>query len=269
MDFHAIEFYSAYSEPGPHGHFHKVIALHEDPLLDWNEVLDIVPTLCRGWYELAQLAIQDRIEFTREFWLAKLPYHPNLNEFLMKFFASVDDIGVFLTQRSYEDPFEAHLVYSLAGNSGFFHGENPASENEIINLQKDFTNFILPSDYLAFLQIHNGFAKLTDTGIIPSTKMKESYEAFQKMLEEREEPISTTNGASVNPVALIPFYESFGMPFFQCFWGDWYPDQEMGNVYYSAQSRTISTCKKKDESAETMAFQTFIDWLMFYLEKID
>lgn len=269
MDFHAIEYYSVYAEPGPHGHFHKVMALHDDPFLDWTKVHKMVPSLCRGWYELAQLSAQDRIEFTRDFWLTKLPYHANLNDYLIKFFASLDDVGVFLTQQRYEDPFVAHLVYSLAGNSGFFHGEGAANETEIINLQKEFTNYILPSDYLAFLQIHNGFAKLTDTGIISSTKMKESYEAFQKMIEKGDELITCCNGISVNPTSLIPFYESFGMPFFQCFWGEWYPEQEMGNVYYSPQMRKISMCEQKEESAETMTFQSFTDWLMFYLEKID
>lgn len=269
MDLHAIEYYNTYPEPGPHGHFHKVIALHNDPLLDWLDATKIAPSLCKGWYELAQLPVQDRIEFTRDFWLAKLPYHPNLNEFLTKFFASLDNIGIFLTQQKYEDPFIPHVVYSLAGNSGFFHGENPASEAEIFDLQKEFPNYTLPADYLAFLQIHNGFAKLTDTGITPSTKMKESYETFQQMLQEGEEPITTSHGSSVNPASLIPFYESFGMPFFQCFWGEWYPDQEMGNVYYSMLLRKISTCEKKDECVETMAFQTFVDWLIFYLEKID
>lgn len=269
MDLHAVEYYSVYSEPGPHGHFRQVIALHDNPLLDWSDASKIAPGLCRGWYELAQLPTQDRIEFTRDFWLAKLPYHPNSNEFFTKFFASIDDVGVFLTQKNYEDPFIAHLVYSLAEDSGFFHGESAASEAEIINLQKEFPNYILPADYLAFLQIHNGFAKLTDTGMTPSTNMKESYQAFQKLLQEGEEPITTLKGASVNPKSLIPFYESFGMPFFQCFWGEWYPDQEMGNVYYSALARIIAPCEKKDESAETLAFQTFTDWLMFYLEKID
>jgi hypothetical protein len=269
MDLHAIDYYSAYSEPGPHGHFHKVIALHEEPLIDWPEATKIASGLCRGWYELAQLPVQDRIEFTRDFWLAKLPYDPKLNDFLVKFFASLDDVGIFLTQQKYEDPFIAHLVYSLADNSGFFHGESAASEAEIIRLQKEFTNYILPADYLAFLQIHNGFAKLTDTGMTSSIKMKESYDAFQQMLKEGEEPITTSSGASVNPASLIPFYESFGMPFFQCFWGEWYPDQEMGNVYYSAQMRKIFTSERKDEGAETMAFQSFTDWLMFYLEKID
>jgi hypothetical protein len=110
MDLHAIEYYSAYSEQGPHGHFHQVIALHDDPLLDWSDVVKLTLNLSRGWYELAQLPVQDRIEFTRDFWLTKLPYHPSLNEFLTKFFASLDDIGIFLTQRSFEDPFEVHRI---------------------------------------------------------------------------------------------------------------------------------------------------------------
>lgn len=269
MDLHAVEYYSAYSEPGPHGHFHRVIPLHDEPMLNWVEVSKLAPRLSRGWYELAQLPTEDRIEFTRDFWLAKLPYRAHLTEFLVKFFGSLDDVGIFLTQQKYDDPFDVHLVYSLSQNSGFFHGECPAKEEEIINLQKDFPDYILPDDYLAFLQIHNGFAKLTDTGIIPSTKMKESYEVFQNLLQGEKEPITTYDGKVINPTSLIPFYESFGMPFFQCFWRDWYPDQEMGNVYYSGLAKTISPCKKKDDSDETMAFETFSDWLMFYLEKID
>lgn len=269
MDVHVIDYYSTYSEPGPHGHFHKVLALHETPRPEWPEIAKIVSGMPHGWYELAKLSVQDRIEFIRDFWMAKFPYHPQLCIFLNKFFSSLDDVGVFLTQQKYDDPFDAHLVYSLADNGGFFHGECPASGAEIIDLQNAFQNCILPSDYLAFLQIHNGFAKLTDTGIIPSIKMKEAYQSFQQMLIEGDRPIGTKNGSSVNPASLIPFYESFGMPYFQCFWKDWYPDQEMGNVYYSVPDRVISTCEKKDECAETLSFQTFTDWFIFYLEKID
>ncbi len=269
MDLHAIEYYSAYSQSAPHSHFHQVIALHHTPSLGWADAVQFAPSLCRGWYELAQLPTQDRIEFTRDFWLAKLPYHSKLNGFIIQFFASLDDLGIFLTQQKYEDPFLPHLVYSLSDNSGFFHGESPAHESEIIRLQKEFPNDILPIDYLAFLRIHNGFTKLTDTGILPSLKVKESYQDFQLILEKEKEPIMTSGGTPVNPASLIPFYESFGMPFFQCFWKEWYPEQEMGNVYYSALDRVIATWDQKNESAETMAFQTFTDWLMFYLEKID
>ncbi len=268
MDRHAKEYYSFYSDGSPHGHFHRVIELNEDPMIDWPEASKMAPSLSRGWYELAQLPVQDRIEFTREFWLTKLPYHPQLNEFLIKFFSGIDDIGIFLTQQKYEDPFEVSFVYSLIENGGFFHGGAPATEQEIIALQKVFPDYILPSDYLAFLQIHNGFAKLTDTGITKSFEMSEAYSNFQKLLE-KEYPITTAKGATVNPHALIPFYQSFGMSFFQCFWGDWYPDHEMGNVYYSSLTKTISDCTKTDDCVETMAFVTFTEWLMFYLEKID
>jgi hypothetical protein len=59
------------------------------------------------------------------------------------------------------------------------------------------------------------------------------------------------------------------MPFYQCFWAEWYPEQEMGNVYYSGESKTISDVFGSFSSSETMAFTTFTDWLMFYLERID
>ncbi|WP_075882709.1 SMI1/KNR4 family protein [Candidatus Protochlamydia sp. W-9] len=268
MDRHVKEHYSCYSEESPQGHFHCVIELNENPMIDWQEASEIAPNLTRGWYELAQLPVQDRIEFTKEFWLTKLPYHPSLNEFLNKFFIRVDNIGIFLTQQKYEDSFEVSFVYSLINDGGFFHGGIPASEQEINALQKVFPNYILPSDFLAFLQIHNGFAKLTDTGIIKSIEMANAYEVLQKLLE-KESPMTTTKGVVVYPRSIIPFYQSFGMPFFQCFWGEWYPDHEMGNVYYSNSAKTILDCAKLDDCAETMAFATFTEWLMFYLEKID
>jgi hypothetical protein len=268
MDQHAREFYCSYSEESPHGSFHRVIELNEDPLIDWPEAFEIAPQLSRGWYELAQLPVQDRIEFTREFWLAKLPYHPKLTPFLTQFFSGVDDIAIFLTQKKFDDPFEVHFVYSLVKNGGFFHGKSPATDQEIIDLQKKFPDFILPADYLAFLQIHNGFAKLDDTGICKSSEMQNAYENFQKLLDKAG-PIITAKGTTVNPRSLIPFYQSFGMSFFQCFWGEWYPDQEMGNVYYSSVSGAISECTKSNDCVDTMAFTTFEEWLMFYLEKLD
>lgn len=268
MDKHSLEYFSSYSDHASHGHFHHVIPLHHDKKLSWAEASQLCPPLCKGWYELAHLPVQDRIDFTHEFWLTKFPYHPTINEALDKFFSGIDDIAIYLTQKKYDDPFEAVMVYSLSDNSGFFHGACSAKESDIIALQKVFPNYILPLDYLSFLQIHNGFAKLTDTGITKSTEMEMSYNEFQKMVE-KEFPLSTTSGQPVNPRSLIPFYKSFGMSFYQCFWGEWYPDQEMGNVYYSSSTKTISNSTRQDDFVETMAFNTFADWLMFYLEKIE
>ena len=127
------------------------------------------------------------------------------------------------------------MVYSIKGNSGFFRVILPRRKISSTSLEKLFPETILPEDYMAFLSIHNGFSKATDTGITPTYEMEGRFQLFQSTLEG-EEVIFTTKGSPVNPKSLIPFYESFGMPFYQCFWSDWYPENEMGNVYYSGLS---------------------------------
>ncbi len=272
MDDHIKEFYTQFSEDFPSGNFHKVIALNDAPDIPWDTLGEKVPKLKRGWYELARLSVQDRIDFTRDFWLATFPYHPKLQDFIIRFFNSLDDIAIFITQKQYNDDFEAQMVYSVANNGGFFRGCSPADDNEIATVQKNFGNFIFPEDYLAFLRIHNGFCKATDTtGILKTENMLENYTQFQAMIDTIDARVTTERGIPVNPKKLIPFYESFGMPFYQCFWGDWYPQNVMGvgNVYFSVTSKTVSDPLNYEDSASlNMAFTTFTDWLMFYLERI-
>ena len=269
MDDHVNEFFCQTSDEVPHGNFHQVIALHDLEIKpSWEEVSSKVPNLCKGWYELSKLSIEDRIEFLRDFWLAKLPYHPDSLMLFNQYFELLDDIGIFIVQKKYDDPFEAQLVYSIKDGGGFFRGFCGATEDEIIALQKQFPNIIFPQDYLAFIQIHNGFSKATDTGITPTSKLHDSYQKFQTLLAE-EEPLISLKGQSINPASLIPFYESFGMPVFQCFWTEWYPEQEMGNVYYSGITKTLSDVEASDSSTDSLAFYSFLDWLFFYLERID
>lgn len=266
MDNHVKEFYCQASDGGQRGNFFKAIALSENAGLTWEEVHKMVPSICKGWYELSKLPARDRIEFTRDFWLSKLPYHQKIVENIAQFFDSLDNLHVFIVQKSYDDPYEAHLVYCLKNDQGFFHGNHGASEEDIVRLQKDFPGIIFPQDYLSFLQIHNGFCKATDTGILPTRSLKESTTRFRQMLNAK--PVINERGEIFNPTSLIPFYESFGMPVFQCFYTDWYPDQEMGNVYYSGITNTISEIDYDSLSAETLAFPTFLDWLYFYLERV-
>ncbi len=268
MDHHIKEFYRCSPDESPSGNFHAVISLHEAPDVRWEEISAKTPLLPRGWYELAHLDSKDRVEFTRDFWMMKIPYRERLTPFIDRFFSSVDDICVFLTQKKFSDPFEAHLVYSLRGNTGFYQGLPPITEKNQAALQAAFPKYLLPPDYLAFLQIHDGFSKTTDcTGLTHSLGVIELYQIFQEFLAEKD-PLLTSQGVPVNPETLIPFYESFGMPFYQCFWAEWYPEQEMGNVYYSGEAHTISDVFCGASSAETMAFATFTEWLMFYLERV-
>lgn len=269
MDQHIKEFYRQFSDEAPEGRFHRVIALHEVPDLEWESIHHKFPVLCKGWYELTHLKAEDRIEFTRDYWLSKLPYHPKISQFLGNFFDSLDDVCIYLFQQKYDDPFEVNIVYSLKGNNGFFRGNAAASEDAIEELKSKFPGVIFPDDYLAFLLIHNGFWKTTDcTGLIKTESLFSNYQQFQETLSLYPEPLTTTKGLSVNPKRLIPFYESFGMPFYQCFWMDWYPEQEMGNVYFSGSSHTISDVSTEFGS-DSMAFPSFIDWLIFYLERIE
>lgn len=267
MDHHIKDFFGQDGET-THRCFHHVIVLN-DEAMDLKAASALVPNVCKGWCELARLSASDRIEFTRDFWLSKLPYHAGMDQFLNRFFASLDDILILLTQQKFDDPYNAQMVYSLKDDAGFFRGNLPASDQEITDLQNAFAKSLFPTDYIAFLQIHNGFCKTTDaTGITRSSLMKENYELFQSLLAQEQE-IKTNSGAPVNPLTLIPFYESFGMPFLQCFWAEWYPEDEMGNVYYSSSTKTISDVSGSlSTMSESMAFPTFLDWLMFYMERI-
>lgn len=269
MNHHVKDFYKQFSEDSPKGQFHKVIALNDSQDISWNEIHSSVPSLPRGWFELAHLKISDRIEFTRDFWIAKLPYNPHLAQFLVNFFNSIDDIQIFLVQPKFDDPFESHMVYSLKNNAGFFKGHPPVMEADILQMESDFTDVIFPKDYLSFLQIHDGLCKTTDcTGIFCSKIIKPKYEMLQHIISNLGKELTNTRGVNANPKSLIPFYESFGMPFYQCFYKDWYPEDEMGNVYYSGNTNMISDVKNLDPSSEAMAFATFSEWLIFYLETI-
>ncbi|HRD55047.1 MAG TPA: SMI1/KNR4 family protein [Parachlamydiaceae bacterium] len=269
MQHHIKDFYKQSSGGSASGNFHKVIALHQNEALSFEEIHEKVPAMPRGWFELAHLSSSDRIEFTRDFWITKLPYHPMLQEFLIQFFQSVEDIYIFVVQKKWDDSFDAHMVYSLKKEAGFFKGYPPVLEKSILQLQSDFQGVIFPKDYLAFLEIHNGFCKTTDcTGILNTKYIKSSYDKLQADIAKFDKELANTKGTAADPKSLIPFYESFGMPFFQCFFKDWYPEDEMGNVYYSGNSNTISDVKKKDPGSEAMAFATFSDWLLFYLETI-
>lgn len=269
MDQHLKDFYRQFSDEAPRGNFHSIIALHQSREIPWNTIKSKVPELPKGWYELAHLNAKDRIEFSRDFWLTKLPYRQGVNESINHFFASLDDIGIFLTQKKFEDPYEANLIYSIKDNGGFFRGALPASEKQLSDLQRYFSNYILPQDYLIFLQIHNGYCKATDcTGITTSDNVPFSYETLQQLMQQHDS-IVTSRDTIVDPKTLIPFYESFGMPFYQCFWSEWYPEEEIGNVYYSGIAHTISDVFSGKNSFEAMAFHTFTDWLMFYIERIE
>ncbi|NGX62037.1 MAG: hypothetical protein K940chlam9_01530 [Chlamydiae bacterium] len=249
--------------------FHQVFPLHEVGG-KWEELSKKIPLLPRGWFELSCLPREDRVEFTRDYWLTKLPFVcPRghlLEERLAQFFATCDDVGVFLTQEKPNSPFSVHMVYMLEDDVGFFQGGPPASDETVALVQKQFQSFTLPPDYLAFLQIHDGFSKYTDTGLIKTKNLVRTYQHLQHILSE--DLLVRPDGEILNPSSLIPFYESFGLHCYQCFHTGWHPGDEIGNVYFTEYEMTISNYLDEEKLEENLAFTTFLSWLVFYLEDI-
>jgi len=75
-------------------------------------------------------------------------------------------------------------------------------------------NPILSTDAMSgtvIMQIHNGFSKAQDTGIVPIVNINVLYKQLQELFVDRD-PIFTHTKEIVDPSSLIPFYESFGSP---------------------------------------------------------
>lgn len=244
--------------------FGEVRFLSEEKGLTWEEVSKHALDLPRGWFELSRISPQDRIEFTRDFWLDRMPYHPSAHPAFFEFFEQLDDIAVVLTGRVKGEPMDAELVYSLADNSSFFRGKAPCSDQEVQELKEEL-KVNLPRDYLAFLKIHNGFGKLSEMGVLESSELADARRRVMDLILRSEHGLRS-GAKNIDPGSLIPFYEALGLSSFQCFYSDWYPGSEMGNVYLSGIDDTISDVSEKKAWVENLAFPTFSDWLKYYLQ---
>lgn len=243
--------------------FYEVLFLTEHET-SWNEASQKCPALPRGWFELCRLSLEDRIEFVREFWVNFLPYHPNFHQSLAEFFDKIDDISVVLSQVKKQGPWAVDMVYSLKDNQSFFRGLPPCSESQLDELRSR-VEMVLPHDYLSFLKVHNGFGKLSDLGLM---KIESVLKAKERIIDQflwAERSLMMGNQA-IDPNTLIPFYESSGLGSYQCFYTEWYPGSEMGNVYLSSIDSTISDYTDRKGWTDQLAFPSFLDWLAYYLE---
>lgn len=264
MNSQAREFFRA-DGPKSEVHFHEVRFVSEEPEAQWEE---LSPTgLPRGWFELSRIQPLDRVEFTREFWLGRLPYQPAATDRIAKFFDLLDDVAVILCRQTIEEPWQPELIYSLADNSSFFRGLPPADEEEI-DWARASLRVELPRDYKAFHRIHNGFGKLTEMGLIPLEELADVREKLLDQLLRANHPL-TTSEQWVNPYTLYPFYEVFGMGSYQCFCSEWYPGSEMGNLHFSGIDGTLSDVSERRSWAENLAYPTFLDWLAAFLEGVN
>lgn len=243
--------------------FRDVLFLQDVASLSWEEALLKAPELPRGWYELSRVQAVDRIEFIRDFWLDRIPYHPLTHPAIADFFDQLDDVGVVLTRQMDEEQMNPELVYSLKDHSCFFRGNPPCTEQDLLELKSEI-GLNLPNDFLAFHRLHSGFGKLSDMGLLSIGEIAEARRRILQFILYSEKSLCSGK-QNVDPMLLIPFYEFSGMASYQCFYGDWYPGSEMGNVYLSGIDYTISDTTDKKAWIENLAFPTFSEWLTYYL----
>jgi hypothetical protein len=244
--------------------FKEVRFLNEEPNITWEEISKVAFDLPRGWFELSRVSPQDRIEFTRDFWLDRIPYHPSAHPAFFEFFEQLDDVAVVLMRKIEGEPMDAELVYSFADNSSFFRGKPPCAEGDIQELKNEI-EVSLPRDFLSFAKIHNGFGKLSEMGLLEIQEIADARRRVIEMILKTDKRVKSGE-LDVDPGALYPFFEALGLSSFQCFYSDWYPGSEMGNVYLSGIDYTISDVSNKKSWSENLAFPTFSEWLSYYLQ---
>lgn len=260
MNSLARKFFTSSKENG----FCAIRFLTDEPNCSWEEISRIAYDIPRGWFELSRISSQDRVEFTRDFWLDRLPYHPSAHPAFFEFFERLDDVALLLVQRMEGEPMDVELVYSLADDSSFFRGRPPINDFECAELLGEL-DVNLPRDYVSFLKIHNGFGKLSEMGLLELQEMRDTKRRLLDLFLKSDKRLKA-GAKEVDPSGLFPFYEALGLSSFQCFYSDWYPGSEMGNVYFSGIDYTISDVSQKRAWVENLAFPTFSEWLSYYLQ---
>lgn len=241
--------------------FNQVRVLSEEPGLCWEEASSLA--VSRPWFELSRVSAEDRVEFTKDFWLSRLPLHLSATPAIEEFFRKVGDVVVISARQTNEEPWRPELIYSLADNSSFFRGLGAATQHEIEELLEQF-NVRLPRDYCSFFSLHNGFGKLSETGLLRLGELTHVRERVIERILESPQPLRFQD-AWFDPHSLFPFYEEYGLESFQCFNADWYPGSEMGNVHFSTIDWSLSDVTERAAWAEELAYPTFLEWLADFL----
>lgn len=245
--------------------FEEVVILSDGSGKNWSDVAKLVPKFPRGWFELSRIPSEDRIEFAKSFWLSRLPFQPTAHAAITHFFDSLDDVGVVMAKS--KECWVPQLVYSFLDNSSFFRGLLPALERDLEDLKSEL-NFSFPSDWMAFMKIHNGFGKLSDLDLLTVSAIPDARRKVMEMILQAPKKVQSGK-IVVDAGALVPFFEASGLSSFQCFYADWYPGNEMGNVYFSGIDYTISDTDLVEGLSDNGAFATFLEWLTSYLEGME
>jgi hypothetical protein len=250
MNNDVLEFYSKSSAEDPAHPFYEVMFIEQDKPY-FEDVHKLAPNLPKGWVELSAQDLEVRKDLIKSYWQARLPFFS-----VDTFFNRVDDIGLFLTKKSPDSPFEAELVYSLENNEGFIRGFPFLSDKQIHLLSIEF-DYLLPSSYLQFLKIHSSLFSHKGEFCSPLNLLEQMKEFHSFHADER----FVFGEREIHPTSLIPFFKQKEPKGMQCFITEWSLAGEIGNVFYSEEEKILSPYHPLREGS----FAKFNDWLSSFL----
>lgn len=225
------------------------IFLNEEKI-SFEEASQNVLDLPRPWYELSQISKRDRLDFLLMYWQNTLPYSPKSHPFFVQFFESLEDVSIVLVRR--ELFFEAEMVFLMQNGTVFFRGFPPASESELETLK--MTLFPFPEDYLAFLKMYGGFAKLNHKGVLDPSDLLHTHTKVAAILEKGSD--------GIDPANVMPFFQDYSLNGYQCFYRDWYPENSVGNIYVSGMNHLVS---ERVHDPDSLSFISYLEWFCRYL----
>lgn len=199
----------------------------------WEQLQKEAPFFPRGWFELGRLNAEDRKEFLQLFWRSQLAdTAPNILFLIDRFFASVEDILIFLVRQE-KLPAQPLLIY--ASSQGHFFGYPPANKERVAKMQEAA---FLPEDYLNFFSIHDGFSKEGEGKIFALSEAS----VFRSRFQER---MSRVEPGVIDPKMLVPFFQEEKIHRLQCFFsqktgGNLLFDELQGPTYLPTGSTIFS-----------------------------
>jgi len=216
--------------------------------ISYENALKKAPTLPKGWYELARFSKKQRVEWIRALWAQVLP------QFTMK--DAIEKVDLEIHAR------KPVLKYMVSGE--LYWGAPPATMPQIARVG-EVIDCDFPPDFCAFYQIHNGFFKEGESGILPLQKLRQAHNVLSVHITQLEKEM-LFRGEKVNPMALVPFYEKRDGKIYQCFFKPWKVEGQMGNVQCALDEGYLADPQGSKSEMRDPAFETFTGWLNDYVE---
>lgn len=182
----------------------ECIELHEKEGVDFERVQRACPSLPRGWFELAMLSTHDRKEFLAAFWKNCLYYDPQIPPFIDRFFASLEEIGVYLCKEIGSGFFEPLIVY-MTKEGSFYLGYLPLEEEKVSEVKNLFEGMI-DQNFLKFMKIHNGFYAPHLGRILSFSQMQENLQTLKNSYLEKNGVVDE----------ILPFFEKQDLSTLEC-----------------------------------------------------